>query len=132
MGEEAEMKPLLAVASIILLAQTNGCEPEPIPDPVIRVEVTETQEWTGATIYFDNHYAEGMTSPQTFCIILNSPEDIVVYRKQVDFLSARLEEAETRMNVHEPPHGQVRRRKEDFACVPTHASPAVETQRRRR
>lgn len=97
MGRETKMKYLLVVAVVVLL---SGCENQPTPSPCIRVERVETSQWAGITVYFDNHN-RGSNGRFNY-VTLNSPEEIVEYREQVEFLLARLEEAELRMNVHEP------------------------------
>jgi len=76
-----------------------GCKNTSTP-PEIRVERVETSEWAGVTVYFDSHRQESSGGPHY--VTLNSPEEIAVYREQVEFLLSRLEEAELRMNVHEP------------------------------
>lgn len=78
-----------------------GCEIATTPSPNIRIERVETSEWAGVTIYFDHHYQE--SSNGTHYVTLNSSEEVAAYKEQVEFLLSRLEEAELRMNVHEPP-----------------------------
>ena len=80
------------------LIGAEGCNQEPpLPPPEIQVERTDSLENTGVTVYFNNH----MMQNNRIFVVLPTTEDIAQYRRQVEFLLLRLEEAENRMNVHE-------------------------------
>lgn len=91
----------LAIIILFVALLCSGCEQTIPPSPNIRIERVETSEWAGVTIYFDHHYQK--SSNGTHYVTLNSPEEVAAYKEQVEFLLSRLEEAELRMNVHEPP-----------------------------
>jgi len=93
------MKKLILIAACLAVA---GCKQEPAPPPPkpsIEVEMTDNTEWTGMTVYFRHHTVGQQTGPY---VTLNTPQDIQDYKKQVEFLLKRLDEAETKMNIHEP------------------------------
>lgn len=105
MGEKTKVilvdRSLLAIIILLVALLCFGCEQTIPPPPKIRVKRVETSEWAGVTVYFDSHYQESNNG--SHFVILNSPEQIKAYKEQVEFLLSRLEEAELRMNVHEPP-----------------------------
>ncbi len=79
-----------------------GCgpsEPRPAPPaPEIRVERSESSG-RGVTVKVHYSHQDGGSSSM---VTLDSPEKLQEYKKQVSFLLTQLEEAEKRMQVHEP------------------------------
>ena len=93
------MRRILFVAALLTMVGCNQPKPKPPPAPSISVEEIDTTEYTGVTVYYKYHSRPQNSAPY---VTLNSPEEIQEYRKQVEFLLKRLDEAEGRMNVHEP------------------------------
>lgn len=79
----------------------TGCEaaPRPAPpQPEIRVERSEsTSDGVSITVRYLNHET-GNNYAHT---VLNNPEKLQQYKKQVSFLLTQIEDAEKRMTVHE-------------------------------
>lgn len=103
MGTKAKMSNVVGVAFPLIIGISTiigiaGCKQMVIPPASIEVEQTDTENWTGVTIYYQNHSLD--PNGPTY-IILNSSEEIRAYKEKVEFLLSRLEEAELRMGVHE-------------------------------
>lgn len=84
-----------------LLAQ-SGCEvpvAPPPPKPTIMVEQFETNESSSLKVSYVNHYWSTSEQPH---IIINNLDELNHYRKEVEFLMKRLDEAEQKMNIREP------------------------------
>lgn len=76
----------------------DGAKPEPI-FPEIVVEINDTVKSTEVCIYFRNH---GMNNGGVGYAKINNIEELKKYKKQVEFLLNRLDEAENKMSIHEP------------------------------
>ncbi len=86
-----------------------GYVPPPPPKPTVVVELSESSSKNSITIYFKNHKqdrneAGNLSGPQW--IVLNNIEDLNAYKKEIEFLSKRIDETIEKMTIHEDPDGQ--------------------------
>lgn len=109
MGKKAKVilcdPAMIAVLLVgLLMPLFHGCtvERSAPPPPQMRVERTDTSQMTGVIVYYDHHFQEGSSGYHTFYLSLNTPEEVAAYLEEVEFLLTRLEEAQQRMNIHEP------------------------------
>lgn len=77
-----------------------GCNSSPPIPPKIEVTGHDTTEFSGITVQYKHHHRGQNNGPAY--IELNSPEEIESYKKQVQFLLNQLEDAQRKMNTHEP------------------------------
>lgn len=87
------MKKLWLIAFLLICGCENGIN----PPPKIEVEINDNTDHTTVTVHYRHH--SGGSNPYEE---LKTPEELAEYKKQVDFLLDRLDEAENRMKVHEP------------------------------
>jgi hypothetical protein len=96
------MRRILCLLFATIFAASVGCHPEqappPPPQPEIRVERAETADGVSLTIKYKNHPYGQNEHPKT---VIDTPEKLTNYKRQVQFLLSQLEEAEKRMSVHE-------------------------------
>lgn len=81
-----------------------GCESQnktPPHHPTIKVEQTETDTMNTVSVYYSHHDRCQFEFNEESCVHLNSIEEILAYKKQVEFLLKTLDEAERKMTVHE-------------------------------
>lgn len=94
--------PFLVVVSAGLAL--TGCEatPRPAPpQPEIRIERTESAtDGVSLAVRYLYHTSDSASNCQAR-VVLDSPEKLQQYKKQVMFLLNQIEDAEKRMNVHE-------------------------------
>jgi hypothetical protein len=92
---------VLAIPISLLVGCSKHRSPEPKPPPLkptIKVEKIEGTESIGLKIrffYLHKYYDD-------VWVDLNSLEDLRDYKREVEFLLNRIEEAERRMEIHEP------------------------------
>lgn len=87
------------IAALCLMWGISGCEEKvpPPPPPKIEVESHDTTEWSGITVKYYHHQYGRNGYPAI--VILNSPEEVLQYKKQVEFLLKQLEDAERKMAI---------------------------------
>lgn len=84
---------------LVLVICIIGCDQNALkPAPKIEVEIQDNTENTKVIVHYRNHSRDNNEA----CEYLNTPEEIRHYKEQVEFLLNRLDEAETKMKVHEP------------------------------
>jgi len=79
---------------IFFVVVCAGCEQKKSP-PTIEVQSHDTVEWSGLTIHYANNDMVGDVT-----VTLQTPEEVLAYKKQVEFLLEQLEDAERKMQVH--------------------------------
>ena len=104
---------ILFLFVVSVVAMISGCEPQsrtprpappPPPKPVIIVESSDSQQQTAITVYYKSHTQIRNIDGSSWGlphVVLDTPEKIQHYRKEVEFLSRSLEEAERKMTIHE-------------------------------
>lgn len=94
MGQKAKV-----IGMLVVLLAFCGCERKVSPPPHISVNELDSDSYTSITITYNYHYRD--QNGPTY-VVLDTPEAIAAYKKQVEWLLGRLDEAERRMNIHEP------------------------------
>ncbi len=92
---------LCLVVSAGLILSVSGCDPKPVKPPKIEVEGHDTADWSGITVKYYYHHATDSRGEPPY-VNLYTPEEVAQYKKQVEFLLKQLEDAERKMNIHEP------------------------------
>lgn len=97
---------ILSVVAII-----TGCQPPkprpappPPPKPTIKVEQSETNTTNSLSVYYLNHSQAinwNNNSIGNPYVTLDNIEEVLAYKKEVEFLSKALDEAERKMTIHE-------------------------------
>ena len=85
---------------VCILSMVSGCtkKSQYVPS-TISVQEYDSSSHTSVTIQFINTYRPQNSPPY---VELRTVEDVTAYKQEVEFLLNRLDEAEQRMNVHEP------------------------------
>jgi hypothetical protein len=93
---------LLVMALTVLMPGCGPTQRPAAPEPEIKVERTETTNGASIIVRYVNHDMDSAGNVRAR-VVLDSPEKLQQYKKQVLFLLNQLDEAEKRSNVHEPP-----------------------------
>lgn len=102
MGQKAEIVAriimLLAIMCMLGVVFSTGCGAQKgSGPPTITINEEDSSDWTTVTITYNNHQRD-QHGPSY--IILETPEELQAYKKEVEFLLDRLDETERRMNIH--------------------------------
>lgn len=87
----------MIVLSFLLVLLVLGCDTISPPPPAIEVEINDNTDVTTVTVVYKYHHGRDYPAAS-----FETPEEVEAYKKQVEFLLKRLDEAQVRMNVHEP------------------------------
>lgn len=94
------LRNLILLFAFVLIV---GCNENSLkPAPKIEVEVQDNTDNTKVIVYYRHH---GTGQNREACEYLNTPEEVAHYKEQVEFLLKRLDEAELKMQIHEPESG---------------------------
>lgn len=91
---------------MVVVFSMSGCIPDkpppppppPPPKPIVKVEREESNESVKVTVRYLNHRRY---SNEEFYNTIETPEELNRYRKELQFALDQLDDASTRMQVHE-------------------------------